>query len=393
MGNSGPLAKVRVLDLSQGIAGPHCGLLFAEHGAEVVKIEPLGGDWMRQLGLRIDGQSAYSIYYNRGKKSLALDIAKPAGREIALALARRSDVVIQSARPGVMDKLGLGFAAVQAVAPGIVYVSISGFGTQGPKARHPGTDTVAQAHSGLMSVIRGRDGAPTKIDHPVVDAITGLYAFQSATMALLGRLMGAPAAARHIDVSLAQSAVAIQAPKILEWSARGGPGELLLNPPTGNFRTADGWIAIALIKEEQFPRLCNVLGRPDMPEDARFSSFERRMANLQALRQELDGEFAKRGTQDWARALGAADVLVSPVNSFGDWLDDPQTEATGGAPVLPVTSQASAALPTTPGEMPFTAASPRLGEHTRGVLAELGHDGAAIDALIADGVAADVTDI
>ena len=230
----GPLAAITVLDMSQGIAGPSCGCYFAEHGARVIKIEPPDGDWIRHLGTRIDGMSSQTIAYNRGKESLALDLRKPEGRDIALKLAERADVVIESARPGVFERLGLGFEAIKARNPDVIYVSVSGWGQSGPNRERPMVDAVGQAFSGLMSVIRSREGAPVKIDATLIDAITGLYAFQATTMALWDRAKGS--GAKHIDISLLQASAHMQAPNILEYGFVGRPPGLL-NPPAGNYRT------------------------------------------------------------------------------------------------------------------------------------------------------------
>ena len=253
-----PLEGLRVLDLSQGIAGPHCGGLFAEYGARVVKIEPPTGDWMRPLGPGYGDRSAAFIYYNRGKESLALDLKADGAIDVVRQLAANSDVLIENNRPGVSDRLGFGFEAIKAVQPGIVYVSVSGLGQSGPDARKPLSDTVAQAYSGMMMINRGRADVPAKIDTTIIDAITGLYAFQSATMALWGNPERRQA--KHIDVSLAQAAAAIQGPKILEYGIIGGM-PIKLNPPAGSYQTSDGWLAMTLVREADWVAICKAISR------------------------------------------------------------------------------------------------------------------------------------
>ena len=168
-----PYAGLKVVDASLGIAGPHCGMLLALYGADVVKIEPLFGDWVRPLGTTYGDHSALSIAYGRGKRSVALDLKSPGGTEIAHRLAQDADVFIESFRPGVADRLGLGYAALKATNPRLLYVSVSGFGQAGPSANLPCTDLVAQAFSGLISVNTGADGIPHRVGFTVVDVLTG----------------------------------------------------------------------------------------------------------------------------------------------------------------------------------------------------------------------------
>jgi crotonobetainyl-CoA:carnitine CoA-transferase CaiB-like acyl-CoA transferase len=194
-------AGLRVLDLGQGIAAPYCAMLLAMHGAEVIKVEPIGGDWSRGLGTAYGDHTAMSAHYNRGKRSLALDLKAPAAREIALDLAKRADIVIENNRPGVMTRLGLGYPALSVLNPRLVYVSISGFGQEGPNVALPCTDSVAQAYSGMAAINIGGDGAPHRIGTTIIDALTGLYAAQAVGPALYARER--KGVGRRIAVSLA----------------------------------------------------------------------------------------------------------------------------------------------------------------------------------------------
>lgn len=381
-----PLAGLMVIDFSQGIAGPSCGGLFAEHGARVIKVEPPEGEWMRGLGTRIAGTSAQYLVYNRGKQSLALDVRKPAGREAALTLAGRADVVIQSARPGVFDRLGLGFEAIKARNPDVVYISVSGYGQSGPDRERPMVDTVGQAYSGLMSVTRSRDGVPVKIDATLIDAITGLYGFQAATMALWGGRKGK--GARHLDISLLQSAAMIQGPNILEWGFVGRPPGLL-NPPAGNYPTKDGWLAMTLVNQAQFEGICRALGRPDLITDGRFTTNAGRKENVAALRTIIDGETVKRTTAEWLPLFEKEHALAARINTYGDWLADPHVQQTAAAPMFEPGPGVTVPLPHLPGEAPFNAPAPKVGEHTRQILTEAGLDETAIRRLIEEGIAAD----
>ena len=372
--SSAPLSGLLVLDLSQGIAGPYCARLLADQGARVLKVEPPAGDWMRKLGPGPEGSSASAHYYNLGKEGLVLDLKDPRDLARAQALAARADVVIKSARPGVMTKLGLGFDAVKALNPGVVYVSVSGYGQTGPRAAEPMTDTVAQAFSGWMSINKGRDGIPHKVDTTIIDAVTGLYAFQAALVALWPQDHGgSERQARHLDISLMQSAAAILGPKIVEAAHLGKP-PAAINPPAGSYRTADGWIAVTLVREEQFRALAAEIGEPGLPGDPRFDSFASRSRNLAPLLKIIGDRLAEATTGEWVDRLTRAGLLASPINEFGDWLAEPQVQATDAAPPVQVTPDAALPVPRTPGQRAQARPAPGLGAHTAAVLREFGID-------------------
>ena len=384
MSQTKPLGHIVVLDISQGIAGPYCGGLFAEYGARVIKVEHPAGDWMRGLGHGANNMSAGALTYNRGKECLGVDIKAPEGKAAVLTLVEKADVFVQSARPGVMDRLGVGFEDVKARNPKIIYVSVSGYGLAGPYRSRPMTDTIAQAQSGLMSVNRGRDGIPHKIDTTIVDALTGLYAFQAASMAVFGPREGRQA--REIDISLLQSAAAIQAPKIVEYGILGRMPELL-NAPAGTYPTKDGWIAITLVRDSGFPPIAETIGRPELPDDPRFKTFDERRRNLDALIEIIEAELVKDTTAAWVEKFGEAGVLVSPIHDYGDWLADENVQAIEAAPLATLPSGEALPFPRTPGALPLDAVTPQVGEHTHALLAEAGLDEAAIADLLARGIA------
>ncbi|MFV0296048.1 MAG: CaiB/BaiF CoA transferase family protein [Hyphomicrobiaceae bacterium] len=387
MSNDLPLRDLTVLDMSQGIAGPSCAGHFAAYGARVIKLEPPHGDWIRNLGSRISGSSAATIAYNRGKESIALDLKAPEGREIALELGKRAHVVIESARPGVMERLGLGFKDFCEANPSVVYLSISGYGQSGPKRETPMVDTVGQAFSGLMSVTRSRDGAPVKIDVPLIDAITGLYAFQAASMELWGRKPGQPG--RHIDISLMQSAAHVQMLNIIEHAFLGYP-PTVINPPAGNYPTADGWMAITLVTEGQYQAICRAIGRPELATDPRYNNFQVRGENLKALRAEIDAAMKQHPTSHWGEAFAREGALGAPINNYGDWLDDEQAKAVDAAPQYALANGDTVAVPHLPGGIVADAAVPVLGEQSRALLAEIGRSREDIDDLVERGVLIDL---
>lgn len=363
MQDTTPLSGRLVLDLAQGIAGPYVGRLMAEHGARVVKVEPPEGDWVRRIGSGPEGVSVNYLYYNLGKESVVLDLKTPEGVATALRLAARADVFVESARPGVMQRLGLGYEAVRAVRPDIVYLSVSGYGQTGPRAGDAMTDTVAQAFSGMMSVNKGLDGAPHKIGTTIVDAITGLYGFQQVTMAL------AAGGGCRLDVSLMQAAAAIMGPKVMEF-AHHGHTPTTPNAPAGSYPTADGWIAITLVTEAQFAAIARAIGRPELAADPRYSDFHVRLENLAELAALIADATRQRTTAEWLPVFAAEGALASAIHDYGDWLAEPQVAATAGAPEITVTGTATSPAPRTPGRIPFDRPAPDLGADTAAVLAE-----------------------
>ncbi|MBV9378267.1 MAG: CoA transferase [Alphaproteobacteria bacterium] len=380
-------AGLRVLDLGQGVAAPYCAMLLAMHGAEVIKLEPPTGDWSRGLGTQYGDHTAMSAHYNRGKRSLALDLKAPAAREIAVTLAARADVVIEGFRPGVAARLGLGYDELRARNPGLLYLSVSGFGHDGPYAALPCTDSVAQAFSGLMSVNLGNDGMPHRIGAIIIDTMTGLYAAQALAIALYKRERCGEG--QRIEVSLAQCAAAMLGHKLAEHSLEGGAPRQL-NAPTGAYRTRDGWIMVALVREEQYVRLVRALGRPGLADDPRFVDFAARAAHASVLVDILGRVIAGDTTEAWLARLRAADILADRVNGFDDWLADPHVVSTGGAVRVQQPGVGRFPAPRTPGIPPAVdaamAPAPRIGEHGAAILAEIGFAAAAIARLRADNI-------
>ena len=372
---------IKVLDLSQGVAAPHCGWLLAQYGAEVVKVEPPGGDWIRELGVKRDGKSAYAYSYNAGKRSVALDLKSPDGLALVQRIAARCDVVIESFRPGVASRLGVGYEDLAALNPSVIYLSVSGYGQRGPWSERPCTDTVAQAFSGLAGINVGTNGVPHKLDMTIIDAVTGLYAFQRVTTALYARRDTGEGA--HLDVSLMASAAALQTPKILEFQMAGGPAPLL-NSPAGSYRAADGWLAIALIKEADFRRLCEALELESLGADPRFDSFRARSENHSVLAESIQARMSAKTRDEWMEIFSAHEVLAHPIHDYGEWLEHPQVrgaQATAGLP-----GADGVQMPRVPGLDEGFDVTPAVGEHSRQTLAALGLPSEEIDRLVALGV-------
>jgi crotonobetainyl-CoA:carnitine CoA-transferase CaiB-like acyl-CoA transferase len=383
-----PFAGLKVLDLAQGVAGPHCGMLLARHGAEVVKLEPLDGDWGRAIGKRYGEHCAYSLAFNRGKQSLALDLKAAEGREIAARLAAGADVVLQNYRPGVIERLGLGYEAVRAANPRVVYLSLTGFGQQGPAAHLPATDSVMQAYSGLMSINRDAKGLPQRIGILAIDIMTGLYAFQAIAPALYRRALKGVGA--HIETSLMEAVGAFQAAKMIEYALQGGD-DAPLGVPVATFEAADGHININGRRDPHFVSLCGVLGLPELAADRRYATDAARFENEATLLPPL-----RRAVQGWrvadlAAALNAVDVLNAPVHDYGDYFADPHVVAVEAVSWLEEPGIGRLPVPRLPGFGPARGDDPRfavpgIGQHSAAVLARLGYGPGDVAALAGRGV-------
>lgn len=382
-----PFAGLKVLDMSQGFAGPYCGGLLAQYGAEVIKVEPVEGDWARGLGRIYGDQTTISLAANRGKKSIVLDLKSPGGLAVAHDLAAGCDVFMEGFRPGVCARFGLAYDDLRKINPGVIYLAVSGFGHDGPYAREASTDTVAQAFSGLMSINRGNDGVPHRIGHFIVDCVTALYAYQALSTALYARRDEAEG--RLIDCSLMQAAAAVQTSKIADFHLEEG-NPTANNAPAGSYDTRKGYIAITLVKEEQFGQMCLALGRPDLADDPRYVNFAKRAENMDSLGPLLQEILLQRTAAEWSAHFQEAGVLAHPVADYGDWMADPHVVATrafqmvaqqgvGPMPVVQIPG-AAAIDPNDPNQQ-----APFLGQHSRQILVDLGYDDAKIAALAGEG--------
>ena len=382
-----PYEGIRVLDVSQGFAGPYAGGMLSLYGASVIKVEPPEGDWVRTIGRAFNGQTPLCVVANRGKRSIAIDLKADAGRDIVHRLARDADVFIESSRPGVAARLGIGYDDIYAINKRILYLSVSGFGQDGPSATRPATDTVIQANSGFMSINEGTDGIPHRAGALIADTSTGIYAFQAIAAALHARQSEEEGC--YLDISLMQGTAAFLSHKILEYYVEHGTPRPL-NAPAGSYRTKDGWIAITLVKEHHFRRLCEALGREDLADDPRFADFDTRAEHIEALREIVGGILATRTATEWTELFSRHEVLSNPIADFGDWLDDPQAKAIEAAPVVNQPGMGDVPIPTIPGTDPYrepesAPVAPAIGEHGAEILAELGYDGDAIAVLARDG--------
>ena len=387
--NDLPFEGLKVLDLSQGIAGPYCGMHLARNGADVIKVEPPGaGCWSRLLGKHTGDQTAHSVIVNRAKRSLAVDLKTAEGVAIVQKLAAGCDVLIQNYRVGKIDKFKLDYASVQKTNPNIIYLSITGFGATGPLADQPATDSVMQAFTGLMSINRDVNGAPQRIEMLAIDFSTGLYAFQAVAAALYRKAMKGRGA--HIETSLLECALALQEGAMMEQHLQGGAAEPI-GMPVGMFKTKDGYMSVNARRDEHFKRLSKLLGKEEWITDPRYADARGRVNNRHELMAELRPYFEQKTSDEWVALLTGIDILKAKVNTYEDLFADPQVQAMnavrwveddtlGRVPMGNICGQQAAAS----GE-PLTHA-PHVGEHTRAILGELGYASAEIEKLGAAGV-------
>jgi crotonobetainyl-CoA:carnitine CoA-transferase CaiB-like acyl-CoA transferase len=384
-----PFSGVKVLDLSQGVAGPYCAMMFARNGADVVKLEPPGdGCWSRQLGKAVGGQTAHSLVVHRAKRSLALDLKDKRGSAIARRLAAQADVLIQNYRVGKIDKFALDFASVQKVNPRVVYVSVTGFGTDGPKRDQPATDSVMQAYTGFMSVNRDVNGTPQRVNMLAIDFATGLYAFQGASAALYRQVTRGVGA--HIETSLLEASLVFQEAAIIESALQGSAVEPI-GMPVGTFKTTDGYMSINARRQPQFERFADLMGHPEWLSDERYSEPRARVANRQTLLEMIRPIVAMRSTSEWSTALVAIDVLHARVHDHGDLFEDEQVKAVNALTWIDDDVLGRVPMANIPGQRaPRTgdslSRSPHVGEHSREVLEELGYSANDIASLEAAGV-------
>jgi CoA:oxalate CoA-transferase len=328
---AGPLSGITVVDLTRVLAGPFCTLTLADLGARVVKIEhPDGGDLARQLGPMLANEvSGYALSVNRGKESIALDLKRAADVAILHRLLARADVLVENFRPGVMEKLGLGWDLLHERYPALVYAATSGFGHSGPYADYAAYDLVAQGMGGVMSLTGHPGNPPTRVGVSIGDIAAGLYTAVGINAALVHRAR--TGAGMKIDVAMLDCQVAISENAIVRHFAGETPGPIGARHPTSApfdaFPTRDGWIIIASADDAGYRRLCATLDRADLAADPRFATVRLRVVNHQALKDELARSLAARPSVEWIAILRAAGLPCGPINTIADVVADPQVAA------------------------------------------------------------------
>ncbi|MCD0502280.1 CaiB/BaiF CoA transferase family protein [Bordetella petrii] len=322
---SNALTGITVLDFSQGIAGPHGACLLGEMGAEVIKIEPPGGDWLRGLGHRNDDTSILFGYFNRGKCGITLDLKDPAGKKNALDLISHADVMIESSRPGVMSRLGLGYEDARRINPGLVYLSVTGFGQKGPLCSVPATDAAMQAYSGF-SFGAGDMIDPVRVRVSIVDIVTGIYASHAVLAALLARPNN-QGNGQYIDLSLMHGISALQGPKYAEHAATKGVISRELFAAIGIYKTRDGHIALSAMRDRQVTDFITLIGRSDLLDTPEYATRQSRYANQDGLRALIQAELLKQPSRHWIDAARQIDLICQPVQTYDAFRRDPQVLA------------------------------------------------------------------
>jgi formyl-CoA transferase len=380
MSGAAPLAGVRVLDLSRILAGPYCSMVLADLGADVIKVERPGtGDPTRTWGPPFrEGESAYYLCVNRGKRSVTIDLADPAGAEVVKRLALQTDVVLESFLPGGADRLGLGYAELSAVRPKLVYTSIAGYSPDGVDAHRPGFDFAIQGEAGGMSITGEPDGPPLKVGVAVADITTGMF----ATIGTLAALRDAELTGRghHVQVSLFDSQLAWLANRGSDWLVGGVEPQRLGNAhpaivPYEAFETRDGFVIVAIGTNEQFARFCTAAGLPALAGDERYASNALRVQYRLELVARLADAIRERPTADWLAILEAANVPGGPVRTIPEaFAHAPYAVMEHAHPRLGSVRTVRSPIGVDGSYLTAAVAPPLLGQHTDEVLAELGFD-------------------
>jgi crotonobetainyl-CoA:carnitine CoA-transferase CaiB-like acyl-CoA transferase len=388
-GRVGPLAGLRVLDLTHMLAGPYCTWVLGALGAEVTKVEiPDGGDFTRGIAPFANGASIYFSSVNRNKRSITLNLKQPAGRAALLRLAERADVFVENNRPGAMGRLGLDYKAIARINPEIIYASISGFGQTGPYRERPAFDAVVQAMSGMMSITGEENGPPARVGASIGDIGGSLFGTIGILAALADRAITGHGA--HVDVAMFDSQIALLENALARYLNAGDRPKRLgsrhpLIAPFQAFSTKDDPLVVCVDTEAQWKRFCETVQRSDLIENPLFVNGNARASHHAELEPQLAAALSKRTRAEWLAAFKAAEVPAGPINDIPAVVEDPQVQARGmigrlgdGAFVRqPVHFSTYPEIPEQP--------SPRLGEHTETVLTEYGYSRDEIAAMKAEG--------
>jgi len=328
------LSDVVVIDLSRVLAGPYCTMMLGDLGATVIKVEHPGkGDDTRHFGPPyIAGESAYYLGLNRNKQSILLDFSTPEGKERLLKLVSTATVLVENFRPGSLERQGLGYEALHAINPGLIYCSISGYGQTGPYASRPGYDFVAQAESGLMSVTGEIDGDPQRVGSPVGDVSAGMFACMSILAAL--RVRDHTGKGQYIDISLLETTISLLSNVSSNYLISGEEAQRFGNGhpnivPYQAFHTEDGYVVVSCGNDRLYQALCHLLAREDLAADPRFATNPQRVRNRKELVPVLQEEFLRRRTDEWLPELRAAGIPCGPINTISQIFNDPHIQARG----------------------------------------------------------------
>ena len=383
-----PYKGLKVIDFSQGVAGPYCGMLLAQHGAEVIKIEPKDGDWARNLGQEYGEHSAFSVAANLGKKSIIIDLKNKKSQSILDKIIKQSDIFIEGFRPGVITRLGYDYDRLKKINPKLIYLSISGFGQIGPMSHKPAMDPVLQAFTGFMSENKGPDDIPHRTPVIIFDMTTALYATQLISASLYARTN--EKFGRKIDISLMEAAAAMQSIRLMSGYMEGPYTHA--SSPSGTFKTKDGWIQIIVVKNHEFVKFCNAVGWRKFIKDKRFVNNAERRKHEAILSKEVQKLFIKEKTDYWKKLLNNYEVQNEKVQNYKEFIESEQTKALDLISWLrqPSTEEIWP-VPNIPGMPKFTndnesSKAPTLGQHSKEILKSLGYKDRQIEDLIKEEV-------
>lgn len=394
--SSKPLKDLVVLDMTRVLAGPYTGMILADMGADVLKIEAPGkGDDARAFGPFVNGESTYYMSLNRDKRSMTLNLKAPEGKEILKALVKKADVLLENFRGGTMEKLGLGYDVLKEINPRLVYSSCTGFGMTGPYKHDPAYDVIVQGMGGIMSITGQENGEPTRVGASIGDITAGLFSAIGVMIALYNR--DRTEKGQLVDVSMLDGQVAILENAIARYLNTG-----IVPKPIGNrhpsitpfesFKTSDGYVIIAIGNDTLWQKFCKLVDRPDLGTDPRFTTNPLRTDNQKALKEELEKIFVNKSTDEWLHIIKDAGIPVGPINTVDRVMKDPSVIAhdmivTTHHPVAGEVKMAGVPikLSDTPGSVDGPA--PTLGQHTREILKQfLSYDDSKIDELYKDHV-------
>lgn len=391
-----PLAGVRVLDLTRVLAGPYATMMLADLGAEVLKVELPGiGDDSRSFGPFKNGRSLYFMSINRGKRSMTLNLKTDEGKEILRRLVAEHDILVENFRPGVMEKLGLGWEELHQINPRLIYAASSGYGHSGPDSQKPAYDILAQAEGGLMSVTGWPGQPPTRVGCSIGDIGAALFAAIGILAALNRRHQTGEG--QKVDVAMLDAQVAILENAIARYEVSGENPQPLGNrhptiSPFQAYRASDDWLIVAIGNDTLWQNFCAAVGRNDLAADSRFTQNRDRTANLEQLNSILEPMFATKSVEQWSGILGAAKVPHGRINAIDQVLRNRQVMARHMIATLTDSVAGTVRVAGNPVKLsdapdPTTrTAAPEIGEHTDEVLADLGYDEAAVATLRERGV-------
>ncbi|GJH25031.1 CaiB/BaiF CoA-transferase family protein [Caballeronia novacaledonica] len=390
-----PLDGIRVIDFSRVLAGPLCSALLGDLGADVIKIEPPGGDDYRAIGPFAHGESGLFSAMNRNKRSVVIDLKTEDGQMLAQSLCAQADVVVENFRPGVAGRLGIGYETLSARNPALVYASVSGFGQTGPESHRPAYDIILQALCGLMDATGAPDGEPTLVGDSVSDVVSGIFASWGVLAALVAR--DRTGKGTHVDVSMFDATLNLTAALVARYATTGVAQSRVGNrhptsAPFGAYRASDGHFVVAVLNNKLFARLADAIDQPELADDPRFANDTSRCAHETVLRACIERWAATRSVADVNAALSAAGIPVAPIQSIRQALDSDHARMRGVLVDTVAADGTTMRLPAQPLKFsaypnPRTTRAPRIGEHTASVLEDLlGLDTAAIATLAACGV-------